>query len=59
VAALKELDCDTTLVPTVHPVADIVRFQLLTLDLAEARGIDPDPIRRDDRRWERAAEVSK
>jgi glucosamine--fructose-6-phosphate aminotransferase (isomerizing) len=58
-AALKELGCDTTLVPTVHPVADIVRFQLLTLDLADARGIDPDPIRRDDPRWERAAEISK
>ena len=39
----------------VHPVVDVVRFQLLTLDLAEARGIDPDPIRRDDPRWERAA----
>lgn len=58
-AALRELGCETTLVPTVHPVVDIVRFQLLTLDLAEARGIDPDPIRRDDPRWERAAEVSK
>jgi fructoselysine-6-P-deglycase FrlB-like protein len=57
-AALRELGCETTLVPTVHPVVDIVRFQLLTLDLAEARGIDPDPIRRDDPRWERAAEVS-
>jgi glucosamine--fructose-6-phosphate aminotransferase (isomerizing) len=57
--ALRELGCDTTLVPTVHPVVDIVRFQLLTLDLAEARGIDPDPIRRDDPRWARAAEVSK
>jgi hypothetical protein len=34
---------------------DIVRFQLLTLELAEARGIDPDPIHRDDPRWERAA----
>ena len=55
VAALRELGCDTTLVPTVHPVADIVRFQLLTLDLADARGIDPDPIRRDQPRWERAA----
>ncbi len=55
VAALRELGCDTTLVPTVHPVVDIVRFQLLTLELAEARGIDPDPIRRDDPRWERAA----
>jgi glutamine---fructose-6-phosphate transaminase (isomerizing) len=55
VAALRELGCDTTLVPTVHPVVDIVGFQLLTLELAEARGIDPDPIRRDDPRWERAA----
>jgi fructoselysine-6-P-deglycase FrlB-like protein len=58
-AALRELGCETTLVPTAHPVADIVRFQLLTLDLAEARGIDPDPIHRDDPRWARAAEVSK
>src|SRR5207248_2351396 len=55
VAALRELGCETTLVPTEHPVVDIVRFQLLTLELAEARGIDPDPIRRDDPRWERAA----
>ena len=55
VAALRELGCETTLVPTVHPVVDIVRFQLLTLDLAEARGVDPDRIRRDDPRWERAA----
>jgi glucosamine--fructose-6-phosphate aminotransferase (isomerizing) len=54
-AALRELGCETTLVPTEHPVADIIRFQLLTLDLAEARGIDPDPIRRDQPRWERAA----
>src|SRR6476661_4017991 len=57
VAALRELGCETTLVPTEHPVADIVRFQLLTLDLAEARGIDPDPIRRDHPRWARAAEA--
>jgi len=54
VAALGELGCETTLVPTVHPVVDIVRFQLLTLDLAEARGIDPDPIRTDDPRWKQA-----
>ena len=54
VGALRELGCDTTLVPTVHPVIDIVRFQLLTLDLAEARGVDPDRIRRDDERWARA-----
>ena len=48
VAALRELGCETTLVPTVHPVVDIVRFQLLTLDLAEARGDrpGPDPPRR-------------
>jgi glucosamine--fructose-6-phosphate aminotransferase (isomerizing) len=55
VAALRELGCETTLVPTVHPVVDIVRFQQLTLDLAESRGVDPDRIRRDDPRWERAA----
>jgi glucosamine 6-phosphate synthetase-like amidotransferase/phosphosugar isomerase protein len=54
VAALLELGCETTLVPTRHPVVDIVRFQLLTLAIAEARGIDPDRIRRDDPRWERA-----
>ena len=54
VAALRELGCDVTLVPTRHPVVDIVRFQLLTLDLAEARGVDPDRIRRDDARWARA-----
>src|SRR5207253_2089037 len=30
VAALRELGCEVTLVPTVHPVVDIVRFQLLT-----------------------------
>ena len=43
-----------TLVPTRHPVVDIVRFQLLTVDLAEARGIEPDLIRWDDPRWKRA-----
>ena len=54
VAALRELGCETTLVPTRHPVVDIVRFQLLTLAIAEAHGIDPDPIHRDDERWARA-----
>lgn len=54
-AALEELGCDVTLVPTVHPVADIVRFQTLTLALADAKGIDPDWIHRDDERWKRAA----
>ena len=52
--ALSVLGCDVTLVPTTHPVVDIVRFQLLTLELAEARGVNPDRIRRDDERWERA-----
>ena len=55
VAALREIGCDTTFVPTSDPVVDIVRFQLLTLDLADARGVNPDKIRRDDPRWERAA----
>jgi glucosamine--fructose-6-phosphate aminotransferase (isomerizing) len=54
VAALRELGCDVELVPTVHPVVDIVPFQLLTLALADARGVDPDRIRRDDDRWARA-----
>jgi glucosamine--fructose-6-phosphate aminotransferase (isomerizing) len=52
--ALRELGCQTTLVVTSHPVVDIIRFQLLTLDLAELRGVNPDKIRRDDERWERA-----
>jgi len=54
VAALEELGCEVTLVPSVHPVVDIVRFQLLTLDLAESLGVDPDPIRTDDERWKKA-----
>jgi glucosamine--fructose-6-phosphate aminotransferase (isomerizing) len=52
--ALGELGCEATLVPTVHPVVDIVRFQRLTVDLAEARGIDPDLIRWDEEPWDRA-----
>jgi glucosamine--fructose-6-phosphate aminotransferase (isomerizing) len=54
VAAMRELGCDVELVPTVHPVVDVVPFQLLTLALADARGVDPDRIRRDDERWSRA-----
>jgi glutamine---fructose-6-phosphate transaminase (isomerizing) len=54
VAALRALGCETTLVPTRHAVVDIVRFQLLAVDLAEARGVDPDVIRLDDPRWRRA-----
>jgi glucosamine--fructose-6-phosphate aminotransferase (isomerizing) len=53
-AALRELGCDVTLVPTVHPVVDIVRFQRLTVDLADARSVNPDRIRRDEERWARA-----
>jgi glucosamine 6-phosphate synthetase-like amidotransferase/phosphosugar isomerase protein len=54
VAALRALGCDVTLVPTRHPIVDIVPFQLLTVDLASARGVDPDLIRWDDPRWKRA-----
>ena len=53
--ALGELGCDALLVPTTHPVVDIVRFQRLTCDLAEARGIDPDLIRWDEEPWDRPA----
>ena len=56
-AALGELGCDVALVPTRHPVVDIVPFQLLTLDLADARGTDPDRIRRDDPRWQAARDA--
>ena len=52
--ALGELGCDASLVPTSHPVVDIVRFQRLTCDLAEARSIDPDLIRWDEEPWDRA-----
>ena len=44
--ALEALGCAVTVLPTRHPVVDIVHFHLLTLAVAEARGIDPDPIRR-------------
>jgi glucosamine 6-phosphate synthetase-like amidotransferase/phosphosugar isomerase protein len=57
--ALRKLGCETTLVSTSHPVVDIVRFQLLTLAIAEAGGIDPDPIRREPgSRWAEAAGTS-
>jgi fructoselysine-6-P-deglycase FrlB-like protein len=58
-AALRELGCDTTLVPTSHPVVDIVMFQRLTVELAEARGREPDRIRRHDPRWAAAARAAK
>jgi len=54
VKALGEIGAETTLVPTTHPVVDIVRFQLLAADVAEIRGVDPDKIRWDDPRWDAA-----
>jgi glucosamine--fructose-6-phosphate aminotransferase (isomerizing) len=54
VAALRELGCETTVVSTSHPVVDIIRFQRLTADLADARGVDPDRIRLDEDAWDRA-----
>jgi glutamine---fructose-6-phosphate transaminase (isomerizing) len=54
VAALREIGVEAHTLPCAHPVVDIVPFQLLTVDLAEARGVDPDVIRRDDERWARA-----
>jgi fructoselysine-6-P-deglycase FrlB-like protein len=59
VAGLHALDCDATLVPTAHPVVDVVMFQRLAVRIAEARGREPDRIRRDDPRWAAAAERSR
>ena len=55
--ALGELGCEALMVPTTHPVVDIVRFQLLACDLADARGIDPDMIRWDEDPWNRARQA--
>lgn len=55
--ALGELGCEALLVPTTHPVVDVVRFQRLTCDLADARGIDPDMIRWDEEPWNRARQA--
>jgi glucosamine--fructose-6-phosphate aminotransferase (isomerizing) len=56
VRQLEIIGVETTLVETSHPVVDIVPFHLLTLAVAEARGIDPDPIRREPgTRWADAA----
>ncbi len=55
--ALEILGCEVTLVPTSHPVVDIVPFHQLTLDLAAERGIDPDLIRWDDPRWKAARDA--
>jgi glutamine---fructose-6-phosphate transaminase (isomerizing) len=58
VAALKAIGVEVTLVPTRHPVVDIVQFQWLTVDLAEHRGVDPDRIRRDDPKYAKAAALA-
>jgi fructoselysine-6-P-deglycase FrlB-like protein len=59
VAALRELGCDVDLVPTRHPVVDVVLFQRLTVEIAAARGREPDQIRRHDPRWAAAAREAK
>lgn len=59
VAALRALGCDVDLVPTRHPVVDVVMFQRLTVAVAEARGREPDRIRRHDERWAAAAKAAK
>jgi fructoselysine-6-P-deglycase FrlB-like protein len=59
VAALRELGCEVDLVPTRHPVVDIVLFQRLTVEIAAARGREPDRIRRHDPRWAAAASAAK
>src|SRR3984893_18331451 len=56
---LAELGSEVTLMPTRHPVPDIVPFQRLTVALAELRGVDPDRIRRDDERWARGAAATR
>ena len=53
-AALGEIGVDVTVLPTRHPVVDIVPFHLLTLALATDRGIVPDKIHREDERWAQA-----
>ena len=58
VAALEAIGVEVTLVPTRHPVVDIVQFQRLTVDLAEHRGVDPDRIRRDDPKYAKAAALA-
>jgi fructoselysine-6-P-deglycase FrlB-like protein len=58
-AGLRELGCEVDLVPTRHPVVDIVPFQRLTVEIAESRGREPDKIRRHDPRWIAAASAAK
>ncbi|MBV8064957.1 MAG: hypothetical protein JOY73_05505 [Actinobacteria bacterium] len=59
VDGLEALGCDVTLVPARHPVVDVVVFQRLAVAIADARGRNPDRIRRDDPRWAAAAQRSR
>ena len=54
-----KLGCEVDLLPTRHPVVDIVPFQRLTVEIAERRGREPDRIRRHDPRWIAAAAAAK
>jgi fructoselysine-6-P-deglycase FrlB-like protein len=58
-AALGKLGCEVDLLPTRHPVVDVVMFQRLTVEIAERRGREPDRIRRHDPRWIAAAAAAK
>jgi fructoselysine-6-P-deglycase FrlB-like protein len=58
-AALRELGCEVDLLPTRHPVVDVVLFQRLTVELAERRGREPDRIRRHDPLWAAAAKAAR
>jgi fructoselysine-6-P-deglycase FrlB-like protein len=58
-AALRKLGCEVDLLPTRHPVVDVVTFQRLTVEIAEQRGREPDRIRRHDERWAAAAKAAK
>ncbi len=59
VDALRALGCDADLARTRHPVVDVVRFQRLAVEIAEARGREPDRIRRHDERWAAAAKAAR
>jgi glutamine---fructose-6-phosphate transaminase (isomerizing) len=56
--ALGEIGCPTELLPQVagweRPILGILPFHLLVLELAERRGVNPDRIRWDEERWDRA-----
>ena len=55
----RELGGEVDLLPTRHPVVDVVLFQRLTVELAERLGREPDRIRRHDPRWAAAAREAK